>query len=85
MAERRGRLRSGQPDTIQRQLDVLPIETDPETNLHAWGATAALARKHRLSLYDAAYLELALRRKLTLASFDAVLLAAAQAEGVAAA
>jgi predicted nucleic acid-binding protein len=85
MAEQRGRLRSGQPDTILRQLDTLPIETDPETNLHAWGATATLARTHRLTLYDACYLELALRRRLPLASFDAALLRAVAAEGVAAA
>ena len=44
----------------------------------------ALAERHRLSSYDAAYLELAIRRKLPLATLDAALLAAMPAEGVAA-
>lgn len=44
----------------------------------------ALAERHRLGSYDAAYLELAIRRKLPLATLDAALLAAMPAEGVAA-
>lgn len=44
----------------------------------------ALAERHRLSSYDAGYLELAIRRKLPLATLDAALLAAMPAEGVAA-
>ena len=39
-----------------------PIQLDPETDRHAWDATTRLAEKHLLMLYDAAYLELALRR-----------------------
>jgi predicted nucleic acid-binding protein len=85
MAERRGRLHAVQLADALRLLEGLPIETDPETGLRAWTATASLARRHRLSLYDACYLELALRRGLNLASFDAALVAAAEAEGVAAA
>jgi predicted nucleic acid-binding protein len=42
----------------------------------------ALARKHRLTAYDASYLELAMRRRLPLATLDAALIAAAGAEGV---
>jgi predicted nucleic acid-binding protein len=45
-------------------------------------ALMALARKHRLSVYDAAYLELALREELPLATLDAALAAAARQEGV---
>ena len=48
----------------------------------AWHDTLALARSHRLTSYDAAYLELALRRGLPLASRDQALQAAARAEGV---
>ena len=44
----------------------------------------ALASRHRLTSYDAAYLELALRRKLPLATLDAALLAAMAQAGVAA-
>jgi predicted nucleic acid-binding protein len=42
----------------------------------------ALARRHRLTVYDAAYLELALREVVPLATLDQALAAAAQAEGV---
>jgi predicted nucleic acid-binding protein len=83
--ERRGRLPAGRVEAICRQLDALPIQPDPETTAHAWGTTIALARKHRLTVYDACYLELAQRRRLKLASFDAALLRAAAAEGIAAA
>ena len=63
-------------------LALLPISVDTETDRQAWGATLQLSERHRLTLYDAAYLELALRRGLPLASLDAELRRAAQAEGV---
>lgn len=80
-------IRRGRHDTAFRtstlaDLALLPIRVDPDTDRHAWGATLQLAERHRLTLYDAAYLELALRRTLPLASLDAELRAAAQAEGV---
>jgi predicted nucleic acid-binding protein len=43
----------------------------------------ALTRQHRLTVYDAAYLELALREGVPLATLDSSLAAAARAEGVA--
>jgi predicted nucleic acid-binding protein len=43
----------------------------------------SLARRHRVTVYDAAYLELALREGLPLATLDAALADAARAEGVA--
>ena len=64
-------------------LTLLPISTDLETDQQAWGATVRLAERYRLTLYDAAYLELALRRGLPLATLDADLRAAASAEKVA--
>jgi predicted nucleic acid-binding protein len=63
-------------------LAALPIRVDPETDLHAWGATAQLAARHRLTVYDAAYLELARRREIPLATLDGELRIAASAEGV---
>jgi hypothetical protein len=42
----------------------------------------SIKRRHRLTVYDAVYLELALRHGATLASLDAALLAAAKAEAV---
>jgi predicted nucleic acid-binding protein len=53
------------------------VEQDPETWTRAWRATLSLSRKHMLSVYDAAYLELALRKGLPLASLDGKLRAAA--------
>jgi predicted nucleic acid-binding protein len=41
-----------------------------------------LARKHKLSIYDAAYLELAVAQKLVLATLDDGLAKAAKAEGI---
>jgi predicted nucleic acid-binding protein len=58
-------------------LASLPISLDPETDRHAWNATLQLAHLYRITLYDAAYLELAQRRGLPLATLDADLRAAA--------
>ena len=63
-------------------LASLPIAVDEETKAHAFGTTLNLAREHHLSAYDAAYLELAMRRGLPLATLDDKLKAAAQAVGV---
>ena len=61
-------------------LQSLPMDLDDAALRQAWGATHLLAQKHRLTSYDAAYLELAVRRGLPLASLDQALCAAAQAE-----
>jgi len=59
-------------------LRKLPIETDAETALRAGGDILALARQQQLSVYDAAYLELAMRLGIPLASVDGLLRKAAQ-------
>ena len=82
MAVRRGRVPSSFRDTTLADLALLEIRTDPDTNQHAWGATVQLAKRHRLTVYDAAYLELALRRGLALATLDEELRAASVTEGV---
>jgi predicted nucleic acid-binding protein len=51
-------------------MALLDITTDPHTEGHAWSDTLALADRFRLTLYDAAYLELAQRRRLPLATLD---------------
>jgi predicted nucleic acid-binding protein len=79
---RRGRHDSTFRDAMLADLSLLPISTDLETDKHAWHATLQFAHRHRLTLYDAAYLELAHRRRLPLATLDADLRAAAMAEGV---
>jgi predicted nucleic acid-binding protein len=63
-------------------LAYLPIHIDPETGRQAWGATVRLADRHRLTIYDAAYLELALRRNLPLATLDRQLREAAASAGI---
>jgi len=69
-------------DATLTDLALLPIKIDPETDQHAWGATLHLAGRHKLTLYDAAYLELAKRRSLPLATLDRELREAGHAEGV---
>lgn len=60
-------------------LGRLNIVTDQATAAHALGDTLNLARRYKLSAYDAAYLELALRTGLPLATLDAGLAKAAKA------
>jgi predicted nucleic acid-binding protein len=62
-------------------LNVYDIEVDPETMTVAWSKTLGLADSFALSVYDAAYLELALRRGLPLASLDDSLRRAIQKAG----
>ncbi len=63
-------------------FNSLPIAVDEETKAHVFGDTPSLAREHGLSAYDAAYLELAMRRGLPLATLDKKLKTAAAAVGV---
>ena len=82
MGVRRGRHDAVFRDSTLADLAILPINVDAETDRQAWGATLRLSERFCLTLYDAAYLELALRRGLPLASLDVELRGAAQAEGV---
>jgi predicted nucleic acid-binding protein len=82
IATRRKRCDEDYADRSLERLARLPIAIDYKTSDHAWGATKALAREHGLTLYDAAYLELALRQQRPLASCDAALIRAARATGL---
>lgn len=82
VAERRGRLDVARRQRLSGFLRALPITIDDETASRAWSATADLAERFNLSSYDAAYLELAQRRHLPLASLDRELRAAATALGL---
>jgi predicted nucleic acid-binding protein len=62
-------------------LRALSIEVDAEGSQYIFDRVADLARRNHLTIYDAAYLELALRTGLPLATQDRELRAAAQAEG----
>jgi predicted nucleic acid-binding protein len=81
-AERRKRCSPAESAHFLGILDALPIERDEETTTKAATATLALARGHNLTLYDVAYLELAMRRNLPLVSLDKDLRAAAVKNGV---
>jgi predicted nucleic acid-binding protein len=82
-AERRGRITAAAIRSFLGLLEALPIHIDHAgTTTTIWHDTLALARAHRLTSYDAAYLELALRLSLPLASRDQALQAAARSEGV---
>lgn len=58
-------------------LALLAVTTDQETADRAWADTLDLADEHRLTIYDAAYLELAHRRGLPIATLDEALRTAA--------
>jgi predicted nucleic acid-binding protein len=83
MGERRKRFTEAETIQWTGFLASLPIVIDGETNAHAWSDTLSLARGHNLTAYDAAYLELAIRRGLPLATIDGDLRRAASAVGVA--
>jgi predicted nucleic acid-binding protein len=82
MAERRRRLDTKRRQRLAGFLRGLPVKLDAETAEQAWTATARLAERYRLTLYDAAYLELAQRRKLPLATVDQDLIRAGKALGM---
>jgi predicted nucleic acid-binding protein len=82
VGERRKRSTEAQAIRWLGYLSSLPVTVDAETTQRAWSDVLSLARSHNLSAYDAAYLELALRRGLPLASLDDRLEAAAKAVGV---
>jgi predicted nucleic acid-binding protein len=82
MGIRRGRHDVAFRHATLADLSALPISIDPETDRGAWDATLQLAHLHRLTLYDAAYLELAQRLALPLATLDSDLRRAARTEGV---
>ncbi len=82
-AEQRGELDTADIERFISQLERLPIQVDPLTAHQGFSRTLSLSRAHRLSSYDAAYLELAIREGLPLATLDRNLVKAAKKAGVA--
>jgi predicted nucleic acid-binding protein len=82
MAERRKRISLGQMDGFLRRLAALPIDTAQETAAQIL-ELPSLAWSHGLTNYDAAYLALAIRSSLPLATTDSLLRKASAAAGVA--
>jgi predicted nucleic acid-binding protein len=77
MAVRRQRIDAAYRDASLADLALMPITVDSDTNSYAWSTTLRLAERFSLTIYDAAYLELAQRRSLPLATLDKELRAAA--------
>ena len=78
VAQRRHRLTAGQRKAAMEKLTAMQLTVDEEGSRNAFGKTSELAEQYGLSIYDATYLELALRRSLPLASRDEALRNAAK-------
>lgn len=83
MAERRKRISAADSTHFLSLLTSLDIEMDGEAPGRAFDHLLPLCRAQGLTSYQAAYLDLALRRRLPLASLDADLRSAAKKAGVA--
>lgn len=81
-AQRRKLLTATERKGALTRLSNLTFTVDEETGQAAFRKTSELAEKYGLSVYDAAYLEAAVRRKLPLASRDQPLRAAAKRCGI---
>ena len=79
---KRGRIDLDDRDLGLADLSKLKIHVDPDTDAYAWSTTLDLSTGFMLTVYDAAYLELAMRRGLPLATLDKLLRAAATSAGV---
>jgi len=82
MAVRRGRVSPSHRNQALVNLARLNINIDEACDDLVWTATVRLAELYKLTVYDAAYLELAQRARLPLATLDTALAAAARAAGV---
>jgi predicted nucleic acid-binding protein len=82
VAMRGGRINTKFRSDSLADLGSLMIISDNETGKYLWTDTVKIADKHKLTIYDATYLELALRRALPLATLDKQLRSGAKAEGV---
>ena len=77
--ERRGRLTVDGSSAFLKLIGEFPIGIDSE---HDEDAILGFARKYQLSIYEAAYLDVAYRNRLPLATLDKALQTAAKAAGV---
>lgn len=68
VAQRRNRLTATQRQIAMGVLSRLELTVDEEGSRYAFGRTSELAENHGLSIYDAVYLELAVRHALPIAS-----------------
>lgn len=81
-AEARALVTEARSGAFLEMLEGMDIEVDPATFAHALSDILQLARRYKLSAYDASYLELALRSGVALATLDEDLQKAARKTGV---
>lgn len=82
LAERHSRVTPAESDDFIAVIDSLDVEVDNDSFVRAFTHLLPLCRAHGLTSYDAIYLDLAVRRKLPLATLDAPLRKAAKKEGL---
>jgi len=82
IAVRRNRLTREYREGALKRISDLPIRTDHDSTLALWNETQVLCDEYQLSAYDAAYLELARRRRIPLATLDNAMIRAASALGI---
>jgi len=82
MAQRRYRLAEADSRRVMEPYEALPIQTDVDLGLDTVWRLQALAQQYSLSAYDAAYLELAQRKGVRLATLDRRLIMSARKAGV---
>lgn len=78
ITERKKRIDSFIANNFKNALSVLPISVDNSANDRVFDTVFELARELRLTVYDTAYLELAIREKIPIASLDRALIEAAR-------
>ncbi len=79
---RRRRITFDETKTLAQTVSRLRVAKDSATWDQAWARSLWLAHEHKLSVYDASYLELASRKGVALATYDAKLRRVAIAEHV---
>lgn len=77
-AKKRSEINAGEIEKFISQLENLPIHTDQQTSKQAFNRILGLADTYNISSYDAAYLELAIREGLPIATLDKALKKAAK-------
>jgi predicted nucleic acid-binding protein len=82
VGERRRRVSAAQIDDFVKVIEGIRIEVDDEASNRAFSHILPLCRTHALASYDAIYLDLAVRRRLPLATLDEPLRKAAKKLGV---
>ena len=81
-AEAKSLVTEARSGAFLEMLEGVDIEVDTATFAHALSDTLQLARRYKLSAYDASYLELALRLGIPLATLDEDLQKAAKKAGI---